>query len=289
MHLVTGLVALGLVLTVLASVSGCGAHVSGVGASPVSGQRTGALPPKKRSAGFTPVTDVAVVPDVVGQNYGAAELRLATTGRSGQQVAYRLVHDPAVPAGRVVEQRPGAGTAVSSNDTVTLFVSEGPAQVTGVAACTSADLRPRSGTSVSEATGQHTLDIVLHNVSHSTCLLEGHPAVRMLDSHGGRLAFRYTYRGDQMTTGAAAAPVYLPPGADGWVRLNKYRCDIAATDYAATVVLGLPRGGGSVAFRLPSRSRDEDFSHCSEVGSLTVAVSPFEPVSILLWPRLPSS
>lgn len=287
-HAGSRLAALGLTVMVLAGVAGCSAR--GAGATPASRHtgKTAPVRPENRHAGFAPITEAALVPDVVGENYGTAQVRLATTGRLGLQAAYRLVHDPTVPAGRVVEESPGAGAAVSSSDVVTLLVSEGPARVPGATACTSADLRARDGPSVSEATGQHTLDITLQNVSRSTCVLEGHPAVRMLDSHGRRLAFHYTHRGDQMTTGATARPVYLPPGADAWVRLNKYRCDIAATDYAATVVLGLPRGGGAIVFVLPASSRDDYFSDCRETASSTVAVSPFEPVSLLLGQPLPS-
>lgn len=280
-----GLVALGLAVA-LSGVSGCGAHPAAP--NRVSGGKTAALPSTKKSAVFTPITDELVVPDVVGDNYGAAQLRLATTGSLGVQVAYRLVHDSEVLAGNVVTQSPSAGAAVSSNQTVTLFVSEGPARVANAAPCTAADLRARSGPSVSEATGQHTLDISVQNVSRATCVLKGHPTVSLLDAHGRGLGFHYTHRGDQMTTGAPPSAVYLPPGADAWVRLNKYRCDVTVTDHAATVALGLPRGGGSITLRLPGPSHAEYFSHCDEAASLTVAVSPFEPVSILLWPSPPS-
>ncbi|MHB8506478.1 MAG: DUF4232 domain-containing protein [Acidimicrobiales bacterium] len=268
-------------ITALSVIPGCGVHSSEP--SPASRQeKTAPRPPTKKTAEFTPITDVVVVPNVVGQDYGVAQLRLATTGSMGLQVAYRLVHDASVLAGKVVIQSPAAGVTVSSNRTVTLTVSEGPAQAPGAPPCTSRDLRPRNGPSVSEASGQHTLDIDLQNVSRSTCVLDGHPRVSMLDSHGRQLAFRYTHQGDQMTTRAAPFSVYLPPGAKAWVRLNKYRCDIVSTDYAATVILGLPPGDGSFLIPLPAQTRDEYFSYCGEVASLTIAVSPFEPVSMLL-------
>lgn len=80
-----------------------------------------------------------------------------------------------------------------------------------------------------------------------------------------------------MTTAAAPTAVYLPPGAAAWIRLNKYRCDVAETDHSQTVILGLPGGGG--ALPVPAT----DFSYCAaEVPSLSIAVSPFEPVEDFL-------
>jgi hypothetical protein len=63
------------------------------------------------------------------------------------------------------------------------------------------------------------------------------------------------------------------------VRLNKYRCDIAAQDSAASFRLTLP-SGGTIDEAAPS-SR---FEYCSETPSLIIAVSPFEPVEMLLPP-----
>ena len=283
-----GLVSLGLLIATLPAAAGCGVVHSSRPSPTARQQKTAALLPRKKTARFTPITDVVVVPDVLGQNYGIAQLRLATTGSMGIQVAYRLVHDAGVLAGKVVTQSPSAGAVVSSNRRVILTVSEGPARAPGASPCTTEDLRAENGPSVSEATGQHTLDIALRNVSDSTCELNGHPTASLLDSHGRQLGFRYTHRGDQMTTGAAAFPVYLPPGADAWVRLNKYRCDISSTNYAPTVILGLPRGDGSIVIPLPAQSDARYFGYCEEAASLTIAVSPFEPVSMLLWRPLRS-
>ena len=82
-----------------------------------------------------------------------------------------------------------------------------------------------------------------------------------------------------MTTNAKPSPVYLAPKGHAWVRLNKYRCDIASTDTASTVILALPHHGGNVSM---TKSQYPIFDYCQEPASLTVAVSPFEPVEALL-------
>jgi hypothetical protein len=134
---------------------------------------------------------------------------------------------------------------------------------------------------VSEATGQHTLDVSLTNISASTCVLGGYPVVKLVDGRGRALDFRYSHGGDQMTTGAKPSAVYLPPQGQAWVRMNKYRCDIAATDFAYKVVLELPRHRGQLRMTKP---RYPIFDYCREAASVSVAVSPFEPVEVLLGP-----
>jgi hypothetical protein len=84
-----------------------------------------------------------------------------------------------------------------------------------------------------------------------------------------------------MTTGAKPSPVYLPPGGQAWARINKYRCDIRSTDVASTLVLALPHLGGNVTVAKPQYPI---LDYCPEAASLTVTVSPFEPVEILLGP-----
>lgn len=136
---------------------------------------------------------------------------------------------------------------------------------------------------MSEATGQHTLDVSLTNTSASTCVLEGYPVVKLVDGRGRVLDFRYSHGGDQMTTGAKPSAIYLPPQGQAWARMNKYRCDIAASDFAYEVVLGLPRHGGQLSMTKP---RYPIFDYCQEAASVNVTVSPFEPLEVLLGPAL---
>jgi uncharacterized protein DUF4232 len=134
---------------------------------------------------------------------------------------------------------------------------------------------------VSEATGQHTPDVSLTNVSHSTCVLDGYAVVRLLDAQGHTLDFRCSHRGDQITTGAKPSPVYLPPKGQAWARINKYRCDIASTDSASRVIFELPYHGGNVGM---AKSQYPFLDYCRGPASLIVAISPFEPVEALLGP-----
>jgi len=216
------------------------------------------------------------VPDVVGKNYEDAQIDIGSVG----PVKNRFVHSPTVFAGNVIAQSPASGTTVDEGSQVTLSVSIGPAAVPGSEPCIAAALRPGQGERVSEMTGQHTLDVSLTNTSRSTCVLAGYPVVKLLDAHGRTLDFSYSHRGDGMTTGAKASPIYLLPAGEAWARINKYRCDIAPIETASTVVFELPHNGGSINVTRPHYHYD----YCQEAPSLAVTVSPFEPVEALLWP-----
>jgi len=223
---------------------------------------------------------MVAVPDVVGENYTAAQMEMATIGTYGLAVEYRFVHSSAALPGEVIAQSPRAGATAELGTKVTLGISLGPADVPGSERCTGAALRAQPGPPVSEATGQNTLDVSLTNISARTCILEGYPVVSLLDARGRALDFSYSHRGDQMTTGAKPSPLYLPPKGQAWARINKYRCDIAATDLAYSVVLELPHHG---EVRM-TKSHYPIFEYCQEAASLSVAVSPFEPVEALLNP-----
>jgi hypothetical protein len=219
------------------------------------------------------------VRNVVGKNYPAAQLEMATTGTYGLNVGYRFVHASSALADEVVAQSPRAGATAKVGSEVTLSVSIGPADVPGAKPWAAPALRAQLAPPVSEATGQHTLDVSLTNTSRSPCVLEGYPVVELLDANGHILDFKYLHEGDPMTTRAEPSPVYLPPKAQAWARVNKYRCDIASTDTASTVVLELPRNGGNMSL---AKSQYPVFAYCQEAASLTVTVSPFEPVELLL-------
>lgn len=267
-------------LAVLLSLGGCSG--SGRPAAPgPSSTESPTLPPARTSSGQPTTLADVTVPDVVGKNYAVAQMQMATTGTYGLYVKYRFVHSSTALAGRVITQSPGAGATAKPGVEVTLRVSIGPANVPGSGPCQAGALRARPGTRVSEATGQHTLDVSLTNISASTCVLEGYPVVKLLDARGRALGFRYSHRADQMTTGAKPSPVYLPPKAEAWARINKYRCDIATTDVAYSVVLELPRHGADVSM---TKSQYPIFDYCQEAANLSVAVSPFEPVEAFLWP-----
>ncbi len=228
----------------------------------------------------TPDQHVAV-PDVVGKNYEAAETEIAGTGTYGLVTKSVFVHDSAALGGTVVAQSPRAGVLAVEGAHVELTVSIGPATMPGSKACTAGELRAGKGPKVSEATGQNTLDLSLTNVSRSTCVLDGYPVVKLLGANGRSLAYRYLDGGDEMTTDAKPSPVYLPPGAKAWARINKYRCDIGSTAFAYAVVFTLPDKGGSVTMIMTTSPL---YDYCHEAASLVVSVSPFEPVEAFLYP-----
>lgn len=219
-------------------------------------------------------TGLVTVPDVTGRVYAAsAQMAVAS---AGLLTAYRMQHSPTVAAGLVITQTPAGNARVPAGTTVTLVVSTGPVSIAGAQPCQAAHLKLQPGPRVSEATGQHTLDWSFTNLG-APCVLNGYPAVSALDSGGRLLGYTYTHAGDQMTTGAAPLPVYLPAGSAAWIRVNKYRCDVGVSDTATMLQVSLPAAGGTVDVPV-------SLDYCAEAASLTLAVSPFEPVEILLSP-----
>lgn len=214
------------------------------------------------------------VPDVIGEVYlPTANMAVANANLVSQ---YRLEHNESVRAGTVISQEPPPGSVVASETTVTMVVSLGPSNIAGANPCKAKDLSAQPGEPVSQATGQNAVDWSFTN-NGGPCVLDGYPVVSALNTKGHVLGFGYTHSGDQMTTGAAPQPVYLPNGSSAWVRVNKYRCDIQPTDTASVLRLTLPSGGGTL--ELPTT-----YQYCQETPSLTIAVSPFESVEMLLWP-----
>jgi len=234
---------------------------------------TSTAPPKLLPAPAATVEET--VPNVVGMNYQEAQIDLATTGSLGLRVDFQLVHDSTIASGSVVTETPAAGTQLSDSMVVTLAVSIGPAAAAGASSCQAADLHVRLGPPVSEATGQHTVDVAFTNTTQSTCVVDGYPTVSLVDATGKRLGFTYSRSGDQMTTAATPGPVYLLPGSDAWVRVNKYRCDIASPDASSTMFLSPPGVVGTLS--VPAL-----FGYCDQMASLIVTISPFEPIELLL-------
>lgn len=220
-------------------------------------------------------TGTVTVPAVVGQTYiPTAQMALADAGLTAQ---YQLEHSGAVTAGTVASQTPVAGSRVPSGSTVTVVVSTGPANIPGAQPCQAPALKVQPGQLVSEATGQHTIDWSLTNLGNP-CVLSGYPAITALDQQGQVLKFTYSHSGDQMTTAATPQPVYLPTGSSAWIRLNKYRCDVTIQDTTTSIKFALPSGGGTLDLSGLTRR----FDYCAEPQSSTVAVSPFEPVEMML-------
>jgi hypothetical protein len=127
------------------------------------------------------------------------------------------------------------------------------------------------GPFVSEATGQHSLQIAL--VNHGpACSLKGYPTIQLIDPRGRALRFSYSHKGDQMIPAVSPKLVELATGKSAYFELNKYRCDIQATDGASSIRVRLPGGATTTTVVFPKGTRSIDY--CHEAPSLTVAVSP---------------
>lgn len=127
------------------------------------------------------------------------------------------------------------------------------------------------GPFVSEATGQHTLQIELANHGPA-CSLKGYPAIQLLDPRGHALAFSYSHKGDQMIPAASPKRVELTKDKPAYFEFNKYRCDIRSLDGAVSIRVTLPGSSTATTVVFPKGSRSIDY--CHEAPSLTVDVSP---------------
>lgn len=219
-----------------------------------------------------------IVPSVIGSSFHTAMTRLDT---ARFEVQVRTALSRAVAAGQVVSELPPPGTSVAPSSVVTIVVSTGPVDPFTAPRCTSAGLALRPGPRVSEATGQHTLDLVLTNISGSTCKLSGYPTVALFDHADNVLPFRYSTGGDQMTVSGPPPLVALAPGQDAYLRINKYGCDIHAQASASTLRLTLPGATSSITVTL---GQYPIIDYCHETASLVVAISPVEPSPFDLFP-----
>ena len=290
--LVAGVLLTGLSMTLAAcnptthqSLNASARHTSSAVTTPVTSPTV--APPTVSSIPTTTASSVAVsspgtggapitVPDFVGRNYQAAQYAAAMLGLN---VTYIFETSALVPAGLVIAQTPPAGQHAGAFTKGTFTVSIGPNSIPGAPPCRAQDLqvKPAPPPPVSEATGQHTSDFSITNVSASACVLDGYPGVTLTDSAGRVLPFVYSHSGDQMTTNKAPRAVNLPTSGTAWLRLNKYRCDFSTQnrDAATNLRLTLPSNGGSVDVPV-------SVDYCAETPSLTVTVSPFEPVRAFL-------
>ena len=219
------------------------------------------------------------VPRVIGMSVQAANL---TLDRVDLGIEISLVDSDSVDPGVVVSQEPAPGAVTTTfSSAVKVAISDGPTEPLPGPSCVSGDLRLDFGSPVSEATGQHTTDLVLTNISNSICKLFGYPAVTLLDEGGRALPFEYSHTGDQMTTAARPRVVSLRPGWSAYVRINKYRCDVHADDTSAVLRLALPGASPSLSANLSGPPLD----YCAETASTVVTVSPFESTEFALFGR----
>jgi hypothetical protein len=160
-------------------------------------------------------------------------------------------------------------------------LSAGPTQRTGATAgnqarpaggCASAGgWRLRADGLWSEPTGQHTVPLAVTRTGAQPCTLDGYPKIVLINSHGQRLAFSYSHRGDQVVTSHSPHSVRVAGRGSAYFIFNKYRCDIRAQSAARWLRVKLP----GVSGRLVMQLRNYIIDFCpAEPPSGTVAVSP---------------
>jgi Protein of unknown function (DUF4232) len=147
----------------------------------------------------------------------------------------------------------------------------------GGPACRPTQLQITAGPPVSEATQQNTLLLVFRNISPTSCVMRGYPAITLVDSAGRRLAFSYRQGGDQMLTSAPPRPVILPPGKFAYSALNKNSCVGFASRTAATAGVAPPGQHEPLLLRLRHYPM---LGYCGagDPGH-TIDIAPVEPTS----------
>jgi hypothetical protein len=161
-----------------------------------------------------------------------------------------------------VEHLPPSATASTASSLFTVLCSAGQLAVSW-------------GGPVSEATGQHTVSLVISNNSTRGCYLFGYPQVAVVDKAGRTLPLQYQTSGDQMVTSAAPTHVDLGPNGRGYVTVNKYRCDVGDLMLASVIQITPPGVTSSFSVSLEG---NVSMAYCGpgDPGSI-VHVSPFEP------------
>ncbi len=124
------------------------------------------------------------------------------------------------------------------------------------ARCMPSQLRLILGPLVSEATQQHTVMLVLRNISARGCTMLGYPAITLTGAHGKALPFTYRQRGDQMLTSEPPASVPLHPGAAAYVALNKNACVAFSRAAARQIRLTPPDARQPLTITLPDGRLD---------------------------------
>ena len=143
--------------------------------------------------------------------------------------------------------------------------------------CRASHVRGALSWTITAATGQTPVAVVVTNRSGKTFSLKGYPRVDLLDGSGTRLPLRISHRGDQMVTWRPPVLVRVRPRRSAFFVLNKYRCDRRNANTAATLRVALPGHGTSarLTFRLPTSPM---LGYCGRNGpGSIVAVSPIAP------------
>jgi Protein of unknown function (DUF4232) len=169
------------------------------------------------------------------------------------------------------------GVALAAAFAGFLCVGTVTAHEVGVRACRMPQLATSVEQEMSPATGQTPFSVQLTNRGRNSCVLAGHPTIRLRDPVGV-IPFVIRRGGDQMVTADRPARVVVRPGRSAFGVLNRYRCDLGNVRTADTLRLALPGAVGSAGASVDLRLLRARVHYCGEgdPGS-TVSVSPFVP------------
>lgn len=151
----------------------------------------------------------------------------------------------------------------------------------GPGTCQPSQVRLAAGPRVSEATQQHTLLLVIRNISTASCALRGYPGIALL-TDGVRLPFSHRDGGDQMLTSRPPTVVIVPPRADAYVAINKNACVTFTRQIATRLELRLPGDLAALSLTLP-RYPMLDYCAPSDPGH-TIDITPVEPSAARIYP-----
>lgn len=138
--------------------------------------------------------------------------------------------------------------------------------------CSAGQLAVSWGDRVSEPTGQHSVALIITNISANGCYLFGYPQVAFVDGAGHPIPFQYQSSGDQVVTSAPPGHVDVASQGLAYVMVNKYRCDAAELLQASGLRFTPP--GDTVSLDVAIAGMD----YCGPTGPGSVVhVSPVEP------------
>jgi hypothetical protein len=165
-----------------------------------------------------------------------------------------------------------ARVAVAAAFLAAALVSSSAAHTSTAGSCA---FRLVAGPPWSEATGQHTLTLVLRNTATASCHVNGYPRVTLRTAGGRKLGFVYRDGGDQMLTHNPPHWVAVDERGSVFFAINKYRCDVRATAVARLAQVELPGSPSVISVRLPHYPV---LDYCpAQAAGIGVDVSPIEP------------
>lgn len=183
---------------------------------------------------------------------------------------------PVVEGSPTANQPPTPNAVPPSSPSSSSSPNASPSPVVHYASrCAVSQLTLAWGGRTSEATGQHTLPLVLTNTSRTGCHLFGYPGISLIDANGRILPLQYVWGGDQMVTSSPPVLVEIAPAASAYIVTNKYRCDTSDYMQAVTARVIPPDDTASLQVSIVNNVA-MDYCGQGDPGSI-LHISPVEP------------